>query len=45
MALKTFKLYTKSTRTTVLVDRKIFGKVLLIKNLHEERSLLGEEIT
>ena len=45
MALKTFKPYTKSTRTTVLVDRKIFGKVLLLKNSHEERYLLEEEIT
>ena len=31
MALKTFKPYTKSTRGTVVLDKKaIFGKALLI---------------
>ena len=36
MSLKTFKPYTKSTRTTVLVDRKNIWKGSPLKNLQKE---------
>ena len=44
MPLKTFKSYTKSTRGTVLVDRKNLWKGKPLKSLTIGKILLAEEI-
>ena len=44
MSLKTFKSYTKSSRGTVLIDKKTYGKENPINNLLLVNILQEEEI-